>query len=530
MNNSEKFKKNKSKIQLMGLFLLIGYSIFLITPQIKNSKAINEEFSTEIFEGFESLKVSELPSSEKNRLDRKGDWIYKDRRLATLPLLKNNEFDMLPLLKKNEMFNITFGGLKGYQYSITLNVKTYLNSTEILSENTGDLDLRLFSSKDKYLIATSTNSEGINEFINFRCEIEDNYTIVVLHDLRDSTKEYATGSLKINTYNPNNFIYRSYFEGRTMKNKPTIFSNWTFYSNIDIKGTFVCSTPELDFYSIRHYNNISSEIPSQIDNAQTYGSNMSLYDWNNEYNINYIEIEAEWGQGFATIASTTKQAICQICNSQNDFILGNELNLDLALVIKNTDYVSPDVNGIYILKPNGDRIDIGSNINGNSLHINKLVFTPDNIGTYTIQAKYEFYPEDSYQNLTVFNVVNGIDTNPEIIHSGYYGPSELDIYQVYFRINSTGNQILNAKLLYKDNENDAFKEKELLWLIDDFYGLWLEDINNIEEVYWKINFVKTINNGTKGSVFPITIVIASIFITTMANRKILRKSNRKNTS
>jgi len=481
---------NNFKIILLWLLIFSPITfLFVNCEQPVEVNIIQEsDYSvTSVTTGLDYLETIDLPTSEKNRINTNGTWFYQNRKLATPPILSNNRFDIEPVLELDESFLVTIGCLAEETYYIHFDYDKFLNGTIVPYVSTGDIDLFLTIEGSSTPLLTSTNDEGSDEDIEFYCPQEGNYTIHVLHDSRDSTKTNATGSLKINVDYISNEIQRVYFEGRTIGNIPTSYSNWTSYSTEKILATYIDSPESIDFYQLRWYNDLYDETPA-IDDAQTYGIDMGIIDWDGSALTHYVEVEAEWGQGFATIAQTTNnKGIVRLINPQNTFLKYNNLSLTLVVLANkdNTDYYEAEY--IYIKNPE-NKITRYFITNPEDYSIINITYVPCVIGNYEIGTanedsnnNYHYYPSTS------FDVVEDADENKIVEKIGYIGPSDLDCYQIFAKIDCSGNQFEKAIFRYSTNGGTTFNQKDMVWLTEDYVGVWLDSIN-VETIQWEIIF------------------------------------------
>jgi len=105
---------------------------------------IREFVATNLKSGLSILSTNDLPNFEKNRINRHGDWVYGDRNLATLPLIKNNRYNIEPPLPINSNFSATFGLIEGCNFVFHFYSNHYLNGTGVLPELKGAIDLYLY--------------------------------------------------------------------------------------------------------------------------------------------------------------------------------------------------------------------------------------------------------------------------------------------------------------------------------------------------------------------------------------------------
>ncbi len=485
--------------------------------------------------GLQPIKTVDLPDSEKNRYTKNGSWLYPNRGLELPPVFNRTKFD-LPLIAKGEWHDFTFGIWKGAQLSIYFAYQ-WLNGTTVPAENTGDIDLLLFKATELTVpIATSTNDEGSPESLVITFEEEGNYTLRIYHDGRDSTKDWASGSV-IMKLDQIDFFTPIYFEGRDFSNKPTKFSMYHAMSAEAYDLAAAIASDSLDYYQMRLYDEFYSVDPSYVDDAQTAGIDMGIWvDDYLEYTMNWLEVEAEWGFGFGIVSAmkrVSEGSIRLYPLKLNDWYpLGSYVQILVgAADLMHDDFYRSRSLFLYLETPDGDMIPFSqlSNVSYNEdnwgpkgPNIYELLVHLNQSGSYNIWAS-PISPifstrdlDERYRAWTFTVPSDDRDFSLELDYVGYWGPTPYDNYIVYAKFLENHPIFFNITLSYSIGGKEEVVLMEPLG--DGFYAAVLHGIDPSQFTSSEIGGVHLLqepgnDNGLNLGSLPIPGFSSSQFLT-----------------
>ncbi|MCY3414866.1 MAG: fibronectin type III domain-containing protein [Candidatus Heimdallarchaeota archaeon] len=403
---------------------------------------------TDTVTGFEKMETMDLPDVEKNRINSTSkNWFYKDRGLEMAPagILVNTS-----LIEVGKWDYIYFGVLDGMTVNIKLYVNAYVDTLNNIYEanySNSDLDLFLYEPESSLPLQTSTRERNEDEEIEYTFDEEGNYSIGILHDLRDTYTNLSMGVVELQaTFSSYNFMSKVYLEGRTPDNYPTNRSSWYYSTGDQLNYVGAIVDNDIDMYVV----NASYEDISIWEGAPSLGFDIELFNGINPntgaVNIKY---EAEWGLGYAFLYATSEPE-SRLLTSQLVYpklIDKKDIKIEFAAV-------------------------------GISYGEEYLIDGSSNAGIYSM-------PLDLYESIfpAEFETIDVNSENypiPKVDNSGFTFKTNLNYTGLYFKIHDLSGANANLTLIYHDEGKEY--QTPLTWIMDDYYSCSInpKDISSVE--------------------------------------------------